>query len=134
MGQGSSIPKDEWASFCEEFSRMHHGWLVTISMVDTEELHSGAPVDSVVLANELPLEAVAVESHNHEVALVVAVGRGAARAAHPVRQPARLVLEQGPDGRHQGLRIGTENGQSMFVRFRASAAPESLDGLSTAER
>jgi hypothetical protein len=124
---GPGIARKEWAGFCNAFGRMHRGWLVTVTMLD-----SAAP-QGVVLARELPLESVAVVHRDGEVQLRVTVRRNGSPLSCPVRHPERVVLEQSAGGVDEGLCIGTADGRVLRVRFRVPVTPESLDGLTHAE-
>jgi hypothetical protein len=125
---GPGVSRSEWAGFCNAFGRMHRGWLVTVTMLD-----SAAP-QGVVLARELPLESVAVVHRDGEVQLRITVRRNGSPLSCPVRHPERLVLEQSAGGVEEVLCIGTADGQVLRVRFRVPVTPESLDGLTDAER
>jgi hypothetical protein len=131
---GPAVPPHEWAGFCNTFGRMHRGWLVTLAMLDSAELHAGAQPGGVVLARELPLESMMVVHRDREVELSVTVRTNGRRLSYPVRQPERLMLEQAGGGVHEGLCIAAANGQTLRVSFRVPAAPECLDGLADAER
>ena len=131
---GTGIAPNEWAGFCTTFARMHRGWLVTVTMLDSAASTPDSAPHGVVLARELPLESVTVVHRDADVELRVTVKSNGKRLIYPVRQPERLVLEQAAGGVREGLCIGTANGQTLRVRFRVPAVPESLDGLADAER
>src|SRR5207302_3882777 len=49
------IPRQEWKSFFDSFSRQHEGWLATLEVL-------GSDVGAQEEAHELPLEGVSVAS------------------------------------------------------------------------
>ena len=53
--QTQEIPRQEWNSFFDSFSRQHEGWLATLEVF-------GPEVGAQEEAHELPLESVSVAS------------------------------------------------------------------------
>ncbi|MCX6619466.1 MAG: DUF5335 family protein, partial [Acidobacteria bacterium] len=50
------IPREQWKDFCDEFSKQHEGWLVSVEVVD----ETVGP-DHEVIASELALWGVTVD-------------------------------------------------------------------------
>jgi hypothetical protein len=98
------ISRQDWPGALEGFSRAHRGWLVSIA---------SAKVDG-------PLRSVQTEGGS----IVVQVGEAAALR---IDAPVAVRVDD------LGLEIEAAGGVTR-LRFRASALPETLDGIAPAER
>ena len=127
------IPPGEWPEFLSEFNRVHHGWLVTVGVIDTDLLATAPQVRAHVVSEEEPLEEIRSSSDGEDVAIVTG-SEPAGRIAHYVHHPMRLLLDRSPQGADESLRIDDGAGRSTLIRFRSTALPESLDGLADTER
>lgn len=133
-----TIPEGHWEEACRGFAERHRGWLMRLSITSTAAL-SAAPGDgangtgSTTLAADLPLKDIMVEHPGGEAAIRILAGAGAERISHPVARARLLALERRPDGSEAGLRIDDAGGTTTLLRFRVSAAPETLDGLAPGE-
>ena len=128
------ITEEEWPTFCESFSRQHHGWLVTVSEADSAALDydvQSALSGERVLEAEQPLQSVKLE-RNRRTAIFVEVGEDERRTftVEDVRRLWRVWVGEA----HEGVRVDDRKGRSLLVEFRAPAAPEALDGLAASER
>src|SRR5687768_9436346 len=93
------IPPDQWATFLEEFSRHHVGWLVRI---ETHDLQTAEDVSSRFLplkSVELDVEEeknprvnVTVQSENKEIKQILF-------------RPSRLAVYLSNDGTEEAVRI-----------------------------
>lgn len=75
------------------------------------------------------LQGLSRERRGPHSELVVSVGSGESHMSHRIPAPARMTLEEAPDGAHKGLRIVSNNGDESVIEFRAPARPDSLDGI-----
>lgn len=125
------IPPGEWSEFFSEFNRLHHGWLVTVGVVDTDLLAQAPRVRPHVVSELEPLEEIRASAGGEDVAIVT--GRERGRIAHYVHHPLRLLLDRSDQGADESLRIDDDAGRSTLVHFRSSALPETLDGLAQSE-
>jgi hypothetical protein len=133
----NEVPRDQWQTFCDTFSRQHQGWLTSIEQLDTPPVESdwmAAEHQAQVLAREMPFQGLLAEPREDGFALTVMVSEGRQHIAHPVQQPLRIIFQQAPTGAHKGLRIDQASGRSTLIRFRAAALPQELDGLAKSER
>lgn len=132
----TEIPRDQWQAFCERFSRQHHGWMVTVAAVDTQEFHDD-PLMAVARARPLdrdvPLRAIELEKHGDGVELSVITGEPDEPHRYSVGRPLRIRFEQIDHEADKGMSIQTEAGQTVLLLFRVAAAPETLNGISEAE-
>lgn len=134
MSERTEIPRREWPAFCDGFTRQHHGWRVSLEVTDTTELERAGGAPSRRLAHDMTFQGITEERERGEVALSITLRDGARHLTHWVRAPAHLFSETEPDGAHRGLRIDAAGGESVLVRFRTAARPESLDGIAAGER
>lgn len=131
------IPRAQWPSFCEEFSRSHQGWLATLGTIASDVLLANpeAAEDEVEIAvNEKLFQGITSETRGDKLELFISLGQRPDHITHRISQPQRIRLEQTAEGAHRGLQIDAANGQATLLRFRAAAQLETLDGLSEAER
>jgi hypothetical protein len=129
------IPEDQWPDFCKGFSREHHGWLVNLRCVNTDQLgkdRSAAFKNGKVLSNGLPLQEVRKNRKDDTTEFMVTVGEGAEEVSIPVPDVIRLYNEKSDDA-HKGLRLDSGDSSSTLVEFRVAAKPEMLDGLAESE-
>ncbi|NVK43239.1 MAG: DUF5335 family protein [Oceanospirillaceae bacterium] len=125
------IPETEWQSFCEQFSRQHHGWLVSLHQLATAELESASP--AALFAGEQPLQEVREGNHAEHAELIITVGEGRDETSFLI-EDAIAVYSLRRNDAHRGLRIDNRGGTSTLLEFRVPAAPELLDGLAESER
>jgi len=131
-----AIPPQQWRSFCDQFSRQHHGWRVTLTVVDTRQLDTRPQqieAASRRLVTDQLFRGITAEPRRQGLELTILVGEGTQHTAHPVGQPLRIEFEQQQGGAHRGLRIDTTSGETLCLAFRSAAAPEELDGLAPSE-
>lgn len=131
------IPRAQWQSFCEEFSRSHQGWLATLSTIASDVLLANpeAAEDNIEIAvNEKLFQGITGETRGDKAELFISLGQRPDHITHRISQPQRIRLEQTAEGAHRGLQIDAANGQTILLHFRAAAQLETLDGLSEAER
>ena len=129
------IAENQWSEFCKGFSREHHGWLVNLWCVDTDQLgrdRSAAFENGNVLAEGQPLQGVRENRKDDTTEFLVTVGEGAEEVTIPVSNVIRLYNEESDDA-HKGLRLDGGDGSSTLVEFRVAAKPEMLDGLAESE-
>lgn len=125
------IPREHWRLFADEFTRVHQTWLVTVATVETARW--GADPDAAMagwhrLREGVQLQNVAIRETPRDVEVQVQAGGGEHVVSDGINGVVR-VFRLLVDGRHRGLRIDGNMGQSMVVWFRAAAAPEELDDI-----
>ena len=119
---GREIPRGEWLSFLDGFSRQHEGWLVTLEVPEGEGR-------SAVEAENLKLEGVTPEHSEGHDRIAIALGQAADdHLTHFVSDPIRLLFLETNDGSHMELQIEAADGSQTVVRFRRPAKPERLGG------
>lgn len=128
------IPDREWQEFCEGFTRQHHGWLVSLSQLQTRELEAGGSVSGAthLFAGTRPLEEIRAGYSDDHAEIMVTVGAGTDETSFLIEGAVALyTLRNG--SAHRGLRIDSANGATTLVEFRTPVRPESLDGLAENE-
>ncbi len=126
--QTQEIPREQWVSFFDSFSRQHRGWLVDVTV--SEDGQKAQPE-----ARGLPLQAVAVsDKPGDDNTISIILGRESpSSVTRSVSGVRRVLLEKTAAGADAGLMIEGRDGKT-HLQFRSPAAPETLNGISAAER
>ena len=109
--QCREIPSEDWTEFCDDFSREHAGWPVTIELLDP----SAGPQR---LADRLPLMGISLDTDGTRAStLQISTGQGVqATVSHAVELPLhiRTAQEETGDGT---LQIEPAKGPSTLVHY-----------------
>ena len=117
-----SIPQKQWREFLQEFSRRHHGWLVT---VETHDLETAEDVAS----RFLPLQSIALDLEDEKNPRInVTVRSDEKEIRHILFRPSEVVLYRSERGDEEAVRVVSIN-TSTTVRFRVATSPELVDGV-----
>lgn len=117
------IPRGEWLSFLDSFSRQHEGWLVKMEVADAQG-------GSRVQAENLKFEGVTPEhSEGHDRISIVLGKEPEDHLTHFVSDPKRVLFLETKAGGHVGLQIEAADGSKTEVRFPGPARPETLDNV-----
>lgn len=111
------IPRDQWQTYLEEFSKRNSGRPVNLEVL-SEELGDQEE------AQMLPLEGITLETKGSEAASVEIMlgGTGAAddrNLTHTVSKVRLIVPKVGTDGREEALEIEAEDGTKIILVFKA---------------
>lgn len=117
------ISRDEWASFFDEFSRQHEGWLVTLEVLKGE---GGAQL----AASELPLVGITTDAGGNSITITVDKTDGN-QITQTIDAPTHVWLEETEGGAHQALEVESAKGEKVILRFRSAVLPEFVDGVVT---
>ncbi len=117
------IPRGDWVTFLESFSRLHDGWLITIDV-------PGAP-DERLQERESALKSITADLGNQGKDSISILTRNIPRdeVSHIIDAPLHVRLLEMETGAHEGLQIESKNGQTTIVRFRSPMPPELVDGI-----
>ena len=118
------IPRSEWPTFFDSFSRQHEGWLATLEIFATD---IGAQVEE----RELAFEGVVDES-DEALGNQIIIMMGAKpddHITHTIDRPTDVSLEQTDEGADVALAIRSEAGALVLLRFRSAMLPEMVDGV-----
>lgn len=118
------IPRDEWTTFLETFSRQHEGWLSTLEIM-------GADIGAQHEVSDLPLEGISLASAD-ETTETIAISLGKTpedHVTHIVIQPRRIWLEQTAEGANAALEIESGDDVKTLLRFRSALPADMVDGV-----
>jgi hypothetical protein len=119
------IARQEWAEFCERFSRQHRGGRVTLESVAPNG-------DTQVVARELPLQGITLDKAGGQAEIVVTLGQDSGeQLTHTIAAPAQILFWETQAGAHEGLDIESADGQVTRIRFRVPILLEAMDGVIT---
>lgn len=114
-----AIPRQNWQAFCDEFSRQHGGWHVSVHVSRGDETRT--------IAAEVALLGVMFDASG--AAITLSAGHGQRALTHRVPAPRDIRLRLAPDGAHDGLAIDADDGTCTVVRFMRPTQVEILDGV-----
>ncbi|HLK34332.1 MAG TPA: DUF5335 family protein [Terriglobales bacterium] len=121
--QSREIPRGEWLSFLDGFSRQHERWLVSMEV-------EGRGSVTGVEAENLQLEGITPEHSEGHDRISIALGRSPDdHLTHFVSDPKRLLFLEGGSGGHGGLEIEAADGSRTVIRFRGPSRPETLNDV-----
>jgi Family of unknown function (DUF5335) len=122
------IPRNQWLTFLDQFSREHRAWLAII-----ERVRRGSPAS--VEALERPLASVVPHIAGSRVARIDIRLQSDSHKGEPIHvdAPASIRVDETPEGVVRSLDIVDDDGESTRVRFRVAPLPETLDGIAPGE-
>ena len=118
------IPRNEWQSFFEVFSRQHEGWLATLEIFGQE---IGAQAEH----GELPLKSVTLTPVvGKSEAITINLGKiPKDHVKNTVIEPTHVWLVQTSEGANAALEIESADETKTLLRFRSPVLPELVDGV-----
>ena len=117
-----SIPQKQWREFLQEFSRRHHGWLVT---VETHDLETAEDVAS----RFLPLQSITLDLEDEKNPRINVTVRSDQKEIRQILfRPSEVVLYRSARGDEEAVRVVSIN-TSTTIRFRVATSPELVDGV-----
>jgi hypothetical protein len=118
------IPRDQWKTFLDSFSRQHEGWLATLEVLGTD---IGAQQE----ARDLPLEGVTATSRDGAPeTIAISLGKSAEdHVTHTITEPTRIWLEQTSLGANTALEIESADDVKTLLRFRSALPADMVDGV-----
>ena len=118
------IPREEWMTFLDSFSRQHEGWLVNVEVVT-----DGLGAHREIREKSLIGVSADLKSHGTDTISIIAGDRSDDHVNHIINRPTRVALEETEEGAHKGLRIEAADGETTLLQFRSPALPETVDGV-----
>jgi hypothetical protein len=117
------IPRDEWKTFFDSFSRQHEGWLATLEVL-------GSEIGAQREARDLPLEGISAISKDAAETIAISLGRTPEdHITHTITEATRVWLEQTPQGANAVLEIESADDGKTLLRFRSALPAEMVDGV-----
>lgn len=110
------VPREEWSSFFEGFSRRHQGWLITLEVFEGD-IVSRTPLKETPLVEIKPgLNSISVLTDDPLETYCIAA-------------PVRVRQDQTERGADRFLEIESANRQTSRLSFRSVMLPELVDGI-----
>jgi hypothetical protein len=106
------IPREQWSSFLENFSRQHEAWLTSIFVAPR--------TGEATTMDECRLEWI---STSDDGKLDIVLDCEGEELKHTVSNPARVAFKRDQQGTQKGLEITTQDDTVVALRFRAPAKP-----------
>ncbi|HUE83430.1 MAG TPA: DUF5335 family protein [Pyrinomonadaceae bacterium] len=118
------IPRDEWKTFLDTFSRQHEGWLATLEIFATD---IGAQWE----ARDLPLEGItATSKDNASQTIAISLRKSSEdHVTHTITDPTRVWLEQTSQGANAAIEIESADEVKTLLRFRSALPADMVDGV-----
>jgi hypothetical protein len=118
------IPRSEWRSFFDVFSRQHEGWLATLEIF-------GQEIGAQAEPGELPLKGVTLTPVvGKSEAITINLGSiPKDHIKHTVIEPTHVWLVQTAEGANAALEIESADETKTLLRFRSPVLPELVDGV-----
>jgi hypothetical protein len=118
------IPRDEWRSFFDIFSRQHEGWLAKLEVF-------GQELDVQHERREFPLKAISLTSTaDNSEAITIELGQLLEdHVKHTVIEPTHVWLMRTSAGANAALKIESADKTKTMLRFRSAVLPELVDGV-----
>ena len=116
------VPRSEWSSFLERFTRDHRAWRATIHGIER-----GVPITRVPSE---PLKSVTLETDVPDLIVRLTFVNGVSLCAP---RPCAVRVQESTDAVEYALEVDTADGGFIRLAFRATALPEQLDGIAPGE-
>jgi len=118
------IPRDEWTTFLDRFSRQHEGWLATLEVLATD-------IGAQQQASDLPFEGItATLRESAPETIAISLGRNPAdHMTHTISGPTRVWLDQTSAGANSALEIESADKVKTLLRFRSALPADMVDGV-----
>ena len=110
-----AIPRNEWKTFLDTFSRQHEGWLATVEVL-------GPDIGAQEEVHNLPLEGISASAKDDEPeTIAISLGKTSEdHVTHTVTEPTRVWLEQTEQGANAALEIESADNVKTLLRFHSA--------------
>ena len=102
------VPRDEWKSFFDAFSRQHEGWIATVELLASE-------IGDRDESTRLPLVGISADVSRIDV---IVGGEPDAHMTHVLDGPERVWVTEREDGILDALEIESGDRKRTIVSFR----------------
>jgi hypothetical protein len=117
------IPRSDWVSFFDSFSKRHQTWLVTLEIMDPE-------IGDQTETRDLPLIGITAELSQRgpdQIEIVIG-GPSTSYVSNTILDPLEVWLKTTDAGADEILEIKGKT-ETALVRFRSAMLPELVNGL-----
>ncbi|MGH9601842.1 MAG: DUF5335 family protein [Terriglobales bacterium] len=122
-GKTRQIPRAEWRTFFDSFSRQHEGWLASLELLAPD-------LGALTEVYNRPLAGITAELHRSgRDSITIIFGRIPSELTHIVSEPTRVWLKQTAEGADDALEIESAQGPTALLRFRSPRLSEEVDGM-----
>lgn len=114
------IPRDEWVSFFNAFSRRHDEWLATVEVL-------GDDLGAQIEARSLRFVGINADLKDGQDVITIGLGETVESAiTHSIRHPIRLWQGQSvtESSAFETLEIESADGLKTLVRFHSELVPD----------
>ncbi len=119
-GSTREVPREQWATFFDSFSRQHEGWLVSMELMAPEL------GDQVEVRDRLA--GITAELRAGRDAIIMLFGRAPSHLTHIINAPTRVWLKQTAEGADEALEIEAAESPTALLRFRSPRLTVEVDG------
>jgi hypothetical protein len=105
------VPRDEWESFFDAFSKQHERWIATVEVLASE-------IGDQDESTRLPLVGISADVRGASRIDVIIGGRPDAHVTHVIDGPKRVWVTEREDGILDALEIESGDGKRTIVSFR----------------
>jgi hypothetical protein len=105
------IPRAEWFTFFEGFTKQHSGWPATVWVLNPR---IGAQVE----ARDLPFDGIVADRLATSISIYLG-GMPGKNVEHPVSAPISVWLEMTDEGEVAALGINSSEGTTTLLEFRS---------------
>ena len=117
------IPRQEWVTQLNAFTRTYEGWLVSLDVFARNAARQRE-------FENVPLLGVSADRLNHDGTIAISVAWSRSEhLTHIVRTVTGVTLETRPDGVPMALSIESLDRTRTVLRFRVARPPEQVDGI-----
>ena len=118
------IPRGEWPTFLDRFSRQHEGWLATLEVLAID-------IGAQEQARDLPFEGITANSRDSTPeTIAISLGKNPEdHVTHTISEPTRVWLDQTPAGANAALEIESADKVKTLLRFRSALPADMVDGV-----
>ena len=118
------IPRGEWPTFLDRFSRQHEGWLATLEVLAID-------IGAQQQARDLPFEGITTTSRDSTPeTIAISLGKTPEdHVTHTISEPTRVWLDQTPAGANAALEIESADKVKTLLRFRSALPADMVDGV-----
>ena len=105
-----NVPRAEWYSFFEKFTRRHREELVNVTIV-------GENLGAQHEARELPLNGIVADRFGKHLSIALGGAHGS-NIDHPIDRPARVWVEMDEYADEMAVEIESENGTQTILELQ----------------
>jgi hypothetical protein len=119
------VPRAEWFTFFEGFTRRQSGWPVTVWLL-------GPRIGAQIEVRDLPFEGIVSDPLATSISIHLG-GMPGKNVEHPVATPISVWLEMTDEGAEAALGINSADGTTTLLEFRCPVPLELEHGLAPVE-